>query len=217
MMAAEDEFVPFDYFTRLARFWWVVVLCAVLGGAVGLVIHRLKPPVYEAQAVLTASIDFNKIDFMHPTAQTPVPYQFSQYDEDIALSVVESSLRQVVPQVVIFAQQNGIQADATGLLAQATIERKHAYWELRYRNADPVLAQKVVNYWAETGFSDLKAKRSAGQVQPYVTFDLIQLADLPKNPAYFQTNSFVLAGAILGLIAGLLAANLPFFKREKDG
>jgi hypothetical protein len=217
MIAVENEFVPFDYFARLARFWWVVVLCAVLGGAIGLIIHRLKPPIYEAQAVFTASIDFNKIDFMHPQASTPVPFQFTQYDEDIALSVVNSSLIDVVPQVVTFAQQNGIQVDATGLKSQSTIEREHAYWDLRYRNADPILAQKIVNYWAETGFSDLKTKRSAGQVQPYVTFDLIQLADLPKNPAYFQTNSFVMSGALLGLITGLLAANLPFFKMPKGG
>jgi len=216
-MEVKDEFVLFDQFTRLTRFWWVVVLCALIGGGAGLIIHTFKPPIYEAQAVFMASIDFNKIDFTHTANEsTPVPYQFSQYDEDISMALIEASLRQVVPQVVVFAQQNGISGDATSLLAQTTIERNHAFWKIRYRNADPALAQKVVNYWAEQGFSDLKAKRSAGQLPPYVLFDLIQLADVPAAPAYFSTNSFALAGTVIGLVAGLLAINLPFFRMKKD-
>jgi hypothetical protein len=216
MMSVKEEFVPFDHVIRVARFWWVVVLCALIGGAAGLVINRMQPPVYEVQAVFMASIDFNKIDFMHPGASTPVPYQLTQYDEDISLAQIEGSLRNVVPQVVAFAQQNGIQTDATGLLAQATIERKHAFWDIRYRNPDPALAQKVVNDWAQQAFSDLKAKLAAGQMPDYIIFDLVQLADFPTTPAYFQTNSFMLAGAFLGLVAGLIAVNLPLFRREKN-
>jgi len=216
-MPVDEEFVPFDHFTRLARFWWVVVLCAVLGGVTALLIHRLKAPVYEAQAVFMASIDFNKIDFMNPAAAKPgVPYEFSQYDEDISLALIEASLRQVVPQVLVFAQQNGLPVDATALQAQTTIERKHAFWQLRYRSADPALAQKVVNFWAQQGFADLKAKKMAGQLPVYILFDLVQLADLPAAPAYYQTNSFVLSGVLLGLIAGLLAVNLPFFRMKQE-
>jgi uncharacterized protein involved in exopolysaccharide biosynthesis len=216
-MVDNNEFVPFNLLTRIMRFWWVIVLFAVIGGLAGLIIHRLQPPIYEAQAVFVASIDFNKVEFtLTGRSATPVPYQFTQYDEDISLAEVEAALRQVVPQVAEFAQQNGIPGDAASLLAQSTIEREHAYWEVRYRNADPALAQKVVNYWAEQGFSALKTKSSAGQLPPYLTYDLIQLADLPKSPAYFQTNSFVLAGTVIGLVAGLLVINLPFFRMKKE-
>ncbi len=215
-MANNEEFVPFNQFSRLTRLWWVVVVLTVIGGAAGLIIHQLKPPVYEAQAVFMASIDFNKIDFTQVNKDSPTPYQFSQYDEDISLAMVEASLREVAPQAAAFAQQNGIPGDASSLLAQATIEREHAYWEIRYRNTDPVLAQKVVNFWAQTAFSAMKVKSSSGQIPGYIIFDLIQLADLPQRPAYFGTNSLVLAGGVIGLVAGLLAINLPFFKLPKD-
>ncbi len=215
-MANNEEFVPFTQFTRLTRFWWVVVLFMVMGGAVGLIIHQFKPPVYEARAVFMASIDFNKIDFTKVDQNSPSPYQFSQYDEDISLAMVDASLREVTPQVAAFAQQNGIQGDASSLLAQATIERQHAYWEIRYRNADPALAQKVVNYWAQAGFSDMKAKSSAGQIPAYIIFNLVQLADVPQSPSYFGTSSLVLAGGVIGLVAGLLVINLPFFKLPED-
>ncbi len=216
-MTVDEEFVPLDHFTRLAKFWWVVVLCAVLGAGGGLIMHRLKPPLYEAQAVLLGSLDFNKIDFMNPTATTPkVPYEFTQYDEDVSLALIEASILQVVPQVVLFAQQNGLQVDGNGLLAQATIERKNAFWEVRFRSPDPALAQKVVNYWGQQAFADLKAKRSNAQLPVYLIFDLVRLADLPTAPAYYQTNSFVGSGLVLGLIAGLLAVNLPLFRSKKE-
>ena len=211
-MTSNAEFVPLDYFDRFFRFWWVLVACAVIGGAIGFFIHLSRPPIYEVQAVFMASIDFNKIDFMHPPAPTPAPYNLTQYDEDITLVLVESSLRQVVPQVVAFAQQNGWPFDASSLLNQSTIEREHAYWYLRFRNRDPVLAQKLVNYWAQAGFADLQTKQKDGKLPPYFFYDLVQLAELPKTPTYFQTNAFVFAGTIIGLMAGILLVNLPFWK-----
>jgi uncharacterized protein involved in exopolysaccharide biosynthesis len=215
MASSSVEFEPFEHISRTIVFWWVIAICAVLGGAIGLLVHRFKAPVYEAQAVFMASIDFNKIDFMNLPKSTPTPYQFTQYDEDIALVAVEASLRQVEPQVVAFAQKNGLQIDVTGLEDVSTIERKHGYWEVRFRSPDPALAQKIVNYWAQTGFTDLKNKQTANQLPPYIYFDLIQPAELPKSPMYFQTNVFVLAGTMIGLVVGIFLVNMPFFKPAK--
>ncbi len=214
-MTSNEEFVPINHFNRILRLWWVVVVFAVSGGVIGFVVHRTKPPVYEAKAVFMASIDFNKIDFMHPKPGTPVPYEFTQYDEDVSLVVVESALHQVIPQVVTFAQQNGLALDNTGLVNLATIERKHAYWELRFRSPDPALAQKIANYWAQAGYAQLQASQKAGQIPPYIFFTLDQLAELPISPMYFQTNSFVLAGMVIGLVIGILGVNISFFKTGK--
>lgn len=216
MATSSEEFEPFEHFSRVITLWWVLVLCAVLGGATGYIIHLFKAPVYEAQAVFMASIDFNKVDFMHPPAPTPPPYQLTQYDEDISLVVVESSLRQVEPQVAAFAQQNGWPIDVAILQGISTIEREHGNWYLRFRDSDPAVAQKVVNYWAQTGLMDLQEKQKANKLPAYIFFDLVQRAELPKSPTYFQTNSLVLAGIVIGLIAGLLLVNMPFIKIRKD-
>jgi uncharacterized protein involved in exopolysaccharide biosynthesis len=207
--AESKELIPLEQFTRIVRYWWLVVLVAVLGGMVGFIISRIKPPVFEAKAVFMASIDFNKIDFYHLPDGTPAPYKLTQYDEDISLVVVEASLRGVIPQVVAFAQQNGLKLDANQLEAQSTIERKNAYWEVRFRNSNPILTQKIVNYWAEQGFVDLKAKQQAGKLPVYIFFDLIQLAELPDQPIYFQTNILVLAGCLIGLVVGIMVLNFP--------
>jgi len=216
MATYSEEFEPVEHISRLIKFWWVLVLCAALGGAAGLMINRFKAPVYEAQAIFMTIIDFNKIDFTHPPANTPEPYQFSQYDEDLSLALVQTSLIRVEPQVVDFAKQNGLSIDIAGLTETSTVERYHAYWYVRFRDSDPALAQKMVNYWAQAGFADMQAKQKANELPTYILFDLIQLAELPKSPTYLQTNSFVLAGIVIGLIAGILLVNMPFIKNRKD-
>jgi uncharacterized protein involved in exopolysaccharide biosynthesis len=215
MSTVQEEFEPFEQISQVVKFWWVIFLCGVLGGAAGLIVHSFKAPIYETQAVFMASIDFNKVNIKNLPKANQAPYQFTQYDEDISLVVVESSLRTVEPQVVKFAQQNGLKLTVAGLESISTIERKHAYWELRFRSPDPVLAQNLVNYWAQTGFADLKARQTANKLPPYVFFDLVSLAELPKTPAYFQTNVFVLAGIVIGLVAGLILVNLPFMDAVK--
>jgi len=215
MATFTKEFEPLEHISRILTLWWVIVLCAVLGGAAGLIIHQFKPPLYEAQAVFMASIDFTKIDFSRSLLPSN-PYQFSQYDEDISLALVEASLRHVEPQVVTFAQNNNLAMDVGAIEDMSTIERKHAFWYLRFRSSDPAIAQKVVNYWAQTGLADLKTKKAANLLPVYIFFDLNQLADLPSRPTYFQTNSFVLAGIVIGLIFGLFLVNIPIGKIRRD-
>lgn len=212
-MLSNDEFIPLDHFYRIVRFWWVVVLLTVIGGGIGYIVHLSKSPLYEAKATFMASIDYNKIDFEQ---FTPSPYELTQYDEDISLAMVDVSLRRVLPQVVMFAQQNGLEVDISGLLNRSIIERLHAFWTVRVRDPNPERAQKIVNYWAELAYADLRAQEKAGQLPVYIFFDLIQLAELPKTPTYLQTNQLVFAGAVIGLIAGIILLNLPFLKTGKD-
>jgi len=216
-MNATQEFIPAVYLNPILRWWWLVVVFAIIGGVAGLVAHRFQPPQFEAQAIFMASIDFNKIDFLHPPAPTPAPYQLTQYDEDADLAIVEASLRAVIPQVVTFANQKGLALDVDSLMEHAIIERHHAFWYLRFRENDPALVQAVTNYWADAGYANLLDWQKNGKVPVYVFFDLVQKADLPQTPSFFHTNTFVLAGAVIGLVAGILLINLPFFKKGQVG
>ena len=216
-MSETNEFVPVIQLNRILRWWWLVFVFAVIGGIVGLVVNRFKPPQYEAQAVFLASIDFNKIDFLHPPEPTPAPYHLTESDEDLSLQIVEVSLRAVIPQVVTFANQKGLTLDNESLKQHAVIERSHAFWYLRFRENDPAVVQAVTNYWADAGYANLLDWQKNEKVPVYVIFDLVQKADLPKTPTFFQTNTFVLAGALIGLVAGFILINLPFFMKGQAG
>jgi hypothetical protein len=200
-----------DGLQRLFRYGWLILALAILGGAAGFLSNRLRPPVYEARAVFLASIDFNKIDFLNPPKPTPAPFVMNQGEEDIALGAIGEGLRAVEPQVVKFARTNGLSLASPNPLQAFSIVRRHAYWDVRYRSADPAVAQKLVNEWARLGLAELQARQKGGVIQPYLYFELIQLADSPDSPTYFQTNGFVLAGMLIGLALGYLWVVIPAF------
>jgi hypothetical protein len=207
-MRTDSEFVPIENFKRILKFWWLVLLLSIAGGITGFIIHRQKPPVYEATAVFMASIDFNKIS---------TPYTLTQYDEDISLVTVEVVLKQALPSVEAFIKETNLSVATNVLLSQYVIERQNAYWELRFRYSDPVVAQKIVNFWAQLAMVRLQDWQKSGQMPPYIYFTLVQLATLPDHPVYFTTNSMVLSGSLIGLIAGVLVVNLPFLSVKKKG
>lgn len=202
------DFDAYDPISPTMALWWVLVICSVIGGIAGYIVNRFKPPVYEARAVFMASIDFNKIDFSYTESSDP-PHQFDEGDENGSLEIIRVSLTDLEPQVVMYAQQKGLLIDAALLKGQSTIEKKHAFWDVSFRYSDPAVAQDIVNYWAKQTLADLQARQKMNQLSPYIFFDLIQLADLPKNPTYFQTNWFVLAGGGIGLVIGIFLVNLP--------
>ena len=207
-MLTESEFIPLENFKRILKFWWLVLLLSIAGGIIGFIIHRQKPPLYEAKAVFMASIDFNKISS---------PKILTQYEEDISLVIVEVALIQALPTVSTYVLDNNLMTDPNLLHDQSFIERKNAYWELRFQYSDPVVAQNITNYWAQQAFFLLQDWQKSGQMPSYLYFDLVQLATLPDHPVYFETNKMVLAGSLVGLAAGFLVVNLPFLNRKKKG
>jgi uncharacterized protein involved in exopolysaccharide biosynthesis len=208
-MQTDSEFVPVENLKRMLKFWWLVLLLSIAGGIFGFIIHRQKPPLYEAKVVFMASIDFNKLP--------PPPYTLTQYDEDITLVLVEVAIRQSLPTVSGYVLDNHLMTDPDLVHDQSSIERQNAYWELRFRYSDPVVAQNVTNYWAQQAFTLLQDWQKSGQMPAYLFFDLVQLATLPSRPVYFETNKMVLAGGLVGLMAGVLIVNFPFLNRKKKG
>jgi hypothetical protein len=204
----DPELIPLDNFKRMLKFWWLVLLFSIVGGIVGYIIHRQKPPLYEAKAIFMASIDFNKIS---------PPYTLTQYDEDISLVNVEVALIEARSSVSSYVLTNNFFSDPNLLLYQSVIERKNAYWELRFRYSDPIVAQNITNYWAHQALILLQEWQKSDQMPSYLYFDLVQLATLPDRPVYFETNKMVMAGSLIGLLSGLLIVNFPLLNKKMIG
>ncbi|HPH98195.1 MAG TPA: hypothetical protein PKW33_18700 [Anaerolineaceae bacterium] len=197
---------PSDLLTAALRWWWVLVLAAILGGAGGFVFERLQPPLYEARAAINGNLLFDSIGVCVPTpapppegAPTPTPFSLTQYDEDMALAVIQDSLVEVMPQAAALANM-----DQPTFLQNAIVERKHNLWEVRFRHADAQTAQQVTNAWLRLGLQRLEEKRASGRVRPYVTYSLQEEAALPTTPTYYRTNLLVLCGTLIGLLAGVV-------------
>lgn len=141
-----DELSPLGVFEQALARWWMVALITICGGGIGWAFHWQNPPLYEARAVFSVSIDF---------VQTG---NLDQYEVDHAINMAGDLIgsTSVLDQVASQARAQGIQVDAQSLLANGTVERQEQNYMLRYRNTDPQKAAIVANLWAEEGLRELQ-------------------------------------------------------------
>jgi uncharacterized protein involved in exopolysaccharide biosynthesis len=206
------EFSPLDEFYRLFRTWWLVAVCMILGGLAAFVFHKTHPPLYEATTTIMATIDLQTFPFYN------VREDLIQYNEDMALGTVEGALRspEVTQALFSAAQTQGIPLDAITLAQRSTIERKHAIWEVRYRDPDPSTAQTVVNLWMEIGTQAIQAWQSDGRMPHFVILEDPTPAYLPAEPIAYQLSNLLLAGSAAGFILGVMIAALVAKPKSKS-
>lgn len=205
----ETEFIPLDVFKRVMRLWWLVSLTGVLGGLFGFAFHRLFPPLYDSQVIYHASLDFTQASqFIKPNDLT-----LSQYDEDLALEAVRAALIEVRP-VVLENINKSTRMSWDDFSQNGSIERNHAFWIVHFRNREAKVAQQVLALWTDEATKAMHLYQQDGRMKSYVFFELISQASLPASPVYYRTNQVVLAGGLIGLIAGILLSNLPLPKKR---
>lgn len=198
-----EEISPLKQFKQILSTWWVILAGMVLGGMIALGISRINQPEYQAEAVLHATIDFREINFENLVNELDSPYTWTQYDEDLALEMVKSVLMELTHEMYAYARQLDPTLTADQFNHDYTIERTFANWYIRYRHADPAIAQNIVNQWVAAGMPAIRSAQDAERFEPYVMVELIQTADLPSQPRYALTAQLVLAGMGIGFITSL--------------
>jgi len=139
-----QEFSPRESVERAFRCWWIIILITAMGGIAGWTIHFFLPPVYEATAVITANMDFQK-------------RVLTQYEEDYAFNAAGAigTSTKLENQIVSEAQTRGLSIDFNQLKQQMFIEREQSVWELHIRNRDPEIAAELANIWSEKFYAAL--------------------------------------------------------------
>ncbi len=198
------EFTPGVYITRVMNTWWLVLLATFLGGLFGFIFFHLHPPVYEATASYFVTLDLSRFPIQG------VREDLIQYNEDMALNTTEGALvsMEVLNRVILQVKDIGQTLTVKDLLDDSTIERKHDIWELRYRNQDPVIAQSIVNIWAQVGYQAMLSWQITGLAPEYVVFQSPTLALVPQQPVLYGRNNLMLAGALIGFIIGIIFSSL---------
>jgi hypothetical protein len=195
-----NEFSPYEYFERLMSLWWLVLLAIILGGTLGFIFYHLHPPVYEATATYFVTIDLNRFPIQG------VREDLIQYNEDMAINTTQGALLspEVLNSVILQLTTSGKSLTAKDLLQNSSIERKHDIWELRYRSTVPLDAQVIVNTWAQIGYQGMLSWQASGKAPEFVIFQPPSQALLPQTPVFYGRNNLILAGALIGLIAGII-------------
>jgi len=199
-----DEFSPREYFSRIMRLWWVVLLATVLGGTLGFIFFHLHQPIYEATATYFVTLDLNRF----PLKSTKE--DLIQYNEDMALNTTEGALlsTNVLNNLIAEEKKVGKTLTQDDILQNYTIERKHDVWELRYRSSDPSEAMEIVNTWANLGYQEMITWQATGKAPAYVIFQPPRPALQPKQPVLYGRNKLIIAGALIGFIIGIIISAL---------
>ncbi len=194
------ELDPVLFLNRTLNFWWIIAITMFVGGLLGFAFSYLRPPVYEATAKIYATVDVSKYGDI----------KITERDEDLALSGIQDALlsNDVLSAVVQESNAQKLNIDWYNLGRDVNIERGNAYWYLRYRNPDRLTAQKLVNLWMEKAYQAVLARLANHTLPDYVIFNPLILAGVPTTPVEYGRNKIVLAGSLLGLIAGIIASNL---------
>lgn len=201
-----DEFLPLQHFYRLTRLWWVIVLCTVLGLGFAYLFHRLNPPEYEATSSINVTIELDQFEML-----TDIPKDKLQYNEDMAVSVTDQAFRSLdaYNAVLTRALAQGLPIPNVDVLyANHTLERRHAIWQLHYRDPDPKVAQAVADIWAEVAYENMVTWQSTGQIPAYLIVKSPVPASLPEEPVVYELYRLLIAGTLIGLIVGIVLSNL---------
>jgi len=167
-------------------------------------ISYLQQPTYQAEAIFHATIDFTQVNAETLANEDGNPIQFTQYEEDLALLIVQETLLSKMNAVFAYAQNLDPNLDWESFEANKQIRRYHALWYLRVFHPDPGIAQAIANTWAEIGDQALQAAQGDGVAAPFVRVDLVSEAALPEEPLYRNRNTLMLGGMLLGLIGGVV-------------
>jgi hypothetical protein len=195
-----NEFVPVLHFQRIVRLWWIVVLAILLGGSSGYTFYRFRTPLYEATAVFYVTIDFDEVE------DGPL----SQYDEDLALSVMQQVLYyspEVNEEIVASPAFKAAGLTYDSWVDSVILEREHAFWKIRVRNHSPEAARDLVNLWAKLGYEQLLSLKEQGEVADYIVLEPPVLAELPQKPTHYGMSQLVLAGSLIGFVIGILLSD----------
>jgi len=199
-----DVIDPVESFNNLIRSWWKIVAVAILGGLISLAISFIIPPKYQAEATFHASIDFTQINYENMVGEYGDPLVWTQFEEDLALQAVQKVILTGTVNTFQYAQTLDPSIYPEEFRKNHQIQRHLANWYLRYRHEDPMIAQAIVNFWAEQAIEAFRSAQEEGNLESFVIADLTSLAELPETPIYQNRNVLILAGTVAGFFVGIL-------------
>ena len=129
-----------DWLENLASRWYILAAGMILGGLLGWGAATLKAPVYEANAVFTVTIDYTQTGAL------------SDIEEDQAMRGVGDIIfsEEVIDATVQRLVDEGLTLSKDEFYDDAIFDREEFRWAIRYRDADPQLANQVLHAWEAT-------------------------------------------------------------------
>lgn len=134
-----------ELFSRIVRFWWILVGLMVLTGLAGLLISHFFPPLYESESVITSTLDYSQLGRMDDWKEDQVYKAIGD--------IIGSS--EVISKAVDQAKLEGLDITLDEFEEKKSLDRQDTRWVMRIRDNSPEIAQKLNQYWATAAMNAL--------------------------------------------------------------
>lgn len=170
------------------RKWWLIVLCAVMGGGIGFLFVSFEQPVYEADTSLYIMQNDQNMDAIDNF--TFSKYLVDQYSQIISSRTVATAILQNIHGYTITEKQ------LLSMIEISTNENSNIF-TIKATGPDPVLTAAIANATARQFTLELNkiTKRDA--------VGILDEALTPNNPIPNNLIAKVLLGGLFGLVLAI--------------
>jgi capsular exopolysaccharide synthesis family protein len=190
-----------DYLRIFRRYWWVVVLTALIGAGVGFATTRLMTPEYQSTARLFVATQ-------HGTSVTDA-YQNNLFSQERVISYAGIATSEQVAMRAVDQLKAPISPSDLREKITAKPEEKTVLLDVSVTDPDPAQAQVYANAVSDqlVGLvSELETSRRGGS--PAAGLVLVDEANYPTEPVGMSPLMQTALGAAGGFVAGIILAVL---------
>lgn len=193
-----------DYIRILRKSWLLILLLAILGGAVGMTASLLQQPTYQSSAKLYVSV-------RSEGAATGDLVQGSSFARQIVTSYAEIATTAIVLDPVIAALDLDMTSTELAESVTATAPLNTVGITITVSDGDPARAAQIADAVAAS-LTDVVETILEAPTTPadagIVHLTTVQPAEAPTSPSSPNVRLYIMIGALLGLAAGVGVAML---------
>jgi hypothetical protein len=124
---------------RISDRWYILAALMIIGGLLGFLISMAKTPIFESSAVFSVTIDYTQTGAL------------TDIQEDQAMRGVGSVIfsdKVINKTLSQISKESESEISREDFLENSFLDREEFRWTLRYRDSDPINAEKAINAWA---------------------------------------------------------------------
>jgi len=144
-----NDLVPKDFLGRMRAKWVLVLMTAIVGGVVGLGLSEIRPPRFQAIAVLGIGIDYGRTLRLDPLTERKALNRVR------GLLLSDDTLRGATRRMDDSVEGDEGLYDMSQLRKRVRLGEKGGRWELSVVSARPELAAIAANAWADSALAEL--------------------------------------------------------------
>ncbi len=139
-----NKFTSEKIFQNLIQFWWVILICGIVGTIISYFISILfLKPIYVAESKLSVSINFKEVGHL------------SQYEQDQMIGNITSLFQTSETIQEVVSTINDASLDVSNFSNSCFLERQVNEILFRCKSTDPSVSQKWSTTWANISHKKL--------------------------------------------------------------